>query len=70
MAKTFLEDVASRCRLYMAGKLSHMGVEVDGLACPMYHPMTYIDQTGGTRLPVRRCLVLLLQWVVVPFRKI
>jgi hypothetical protein len=33
--------------LYMAAKPSHMGVDVDGLACPLHHPMTWSCQTRG-----------------------
>jgi hypothetical protein len=40
MPGTVLEDVASWHRLYLAAKASHKGVDVDGLACPLCHPMT------------------------------
>jgi hypothetical protein len=31
--------------LYLAAKLSHVGVDVDWLACPLHHPMAYSHQT-------------------------
>jgi hypothetical protein len=34
-------------RLYLAAKRSHMGVDVDGLVCPLHHPMVYSHQTRG-----------------------
>jgi hypothetical protein len=34
-----LGDVASRHRLYLAAKRSHVGVNVNGLACPYSHQM-------------------------------
>jgi hypothetical protein len=32
---------------YLAAKSSHVGVDVDGLACPLQHPMAYSRQTRG-----------------------
>jgi hypothetical protein len=40
-------DVASWCRLYLATKPSHVGVDVDGLACPQHHPTVCSHQTRG-----------------------
>jgi hypothetical protein len=31
-------DVASRCWPYLVAKPSHVGVDVDGLACPLHRP--------------------------------
>jgi hypothetical protein len=38
-----------RCfaRLYLAAKPSHMGVDVDSLACYLHHPMVCGHQTSG-----------------------
>jgi hypothetical protein len=35
--------------LYLAAKPSHVGVDVDGLACLLHHPMVYDCQTMGQR---------------------
>jgi hypothetical protein len=40
-------DVASRCRLYLVAKPSHVGVNVDGLACPLHRLMAYSCQMRG-----------------------
>jgi hypothetical protein len=42
-----LGDVASWCRLYLVAKPSHMGVDVDGLAYPLHHPMACYRQMRG-----------------------
>jgi hypothetical protein len=42
-----LGDVASRRWLYLAAKLSHVGVDVDSLACPLHRPMAYGHQMRG-----------------------
>jgi hypothetical protein len=47
MLGTVLRDVVSRHWLYLAAKPSHMGVDVDGLACPMHRPTVYSFQTRG-----------------------
>jgi hypothetical protein len=39
MHRMSLGDVALQCRLYLAAKPSHVGVNVDGLACPLHRPM-------------------------------
>jgi hypothetical protein len=54
--------------LYMAVKPSHMGVNMDGLAYPLHHPMVCSCQMRGQSLSARCYLVLSLQWAVVPFR--
>jgi hypothetical protein len=36
--------------LYLATKPAHVGVDVDGLACPLHHPMTHDHQTRGQSL--------------------
>jgi hypothetical protein len=53
--------------LYMAAKPSHVGVDVDGLACPLHWPTVHSCQTRGQSLSARCCLVLLLHWAVVHF---
>jgi hypothetical protein len=47
MLGTVLRDVVSRHWLYLAAKPSHVGVDVDGLACPMHRPTVYNFQTRG-----------------------
>jgi hypothetical protein len=34
-------------RLFLASKLSHVGVNVDGLACPLHQPMAHSCQVRG-----------------------
>jgi hypothetical protein len=36
-----LEDVAMQCRLYLADKPSHVGVDVDRLSYPLRRPTAY-----------------------------
>jgi hypothetical protein len=43
----FFLDIALWCWLYLAAKLSQVRADVDGLACPLHHLMTYSRQTGG-----------------------
>jgi hypothetical protein len=45
MPRTSHGDIASRCRLYLAAKPYHVGVNVDGLACPLHHPTACNCQT-------------------------
>jgi hypothetical protein len=45
--RTVPRDVASWHWLYLAAKLSHVGVDVDGLACPLHHPITCSRQMRG-----------------------
>jgi hypothetical protein len=40
-------DIAKQRRLYLVSKTSHVGVDVDGLAYPLYHPMVCSHQTRG-----------------------
>jgi hypothetical protein len=47
MLETVLGDVASRCRLYLAAKPSHVGVDVDGLAYPLHLPTVCSHQMRG-----------------------
>jgi hypothetical protein len=47
MPGTVLEDVASQHRLYLAAKPFHVGVNVDGIACPLHHPMVCSRQMRG-----------------------
>jgi hypothetical protein len=42
-----LGDVASWHRLYLATKPSHVGVDVEGLACPLHHPTAFSHQSRG-----------------------
>jgi hypothetical protein len=41
MLEAVLGDGSSRSRPYLAAKPSRMGVDVDGLACPLHGPMAY-----------------------------
>jgi hypothetical protein len=41
MSGTVLGDIASRRRLYLVAKPSYVGVDVDGLPCPLHYPMVY-----------------------------
>jgi hypothetical protein len=38
MLEKALRDVTLWCWFYMAAKPSHIGVDVDGLACPLHRP--------------------------------
>jgi hypothetical protein len=42
-----LRDIASRRWLYLAAKPSLVGVDMDGLACPLHHPTVCSCQTRG-----------------------
>jgi hypothetical protein len=44
---TVLVDIALWHRLYLVAKPSHVGVDVDGLAYPLHHPMTCSCQSRG-----------------------
>jgi hypothetical protein len=46
-----LGDIVSWCRLYMAAKPSHVGVDVDRLTCPLHHHMAYSHQMRGQSFP-------------------
>jgi hypothetical protein len=52
--------------LYLAAKPTHVGVDVDELACPLHHPMAYGHQTRGQGLlrdDVLSCPVIVVgQW--------
>jgi hypothetical protein len=37
--------------IYLVAKPSHMGVDVDGLGCPLHCPMVHSCQTRGHGLP-------------------
>jgi hypothetical protein len=45
MLRMVLGDVASWHRLYLVAKPSHVGVDVDGLACPLHRAMACSRQT-------------------------
>jgi hypothetical protein len=47
MLGTVLGDIALWHRFYLAAKPSHVGVDVDGLACPLHCPMACSRQTMG-----------------------
>jgi hypothetical protein len=47
MPRMALGDVASWHQFYMAAKPSHVGVDLDGLACPLHRPTSYSCQTMG-----------------------
>jgi hypothetical protein len=47
MSKTVLGDIPSWHQLYLAASPSNVGVDVDGLACPLHHPMIKEGGTGG-----------------------
>jgi hypothetical protein len=55
--KMVLEDVLAQHRLYLTAKPSNVGVDVDGLSCPLHCPTVYGCQTtaqsslSGTVLP-------------------
>jgi hypothetical protein len=40
-------DIASRCWPYLVAKSSHVGVDVNGLACPLHRPMSCSHQMRG-----------------------
>jgi hypothetical protein len=42
-----LGDVAAWRQLYLAARPSHVAANVDGLACPLHHPMAYSRQMMG-----------------------
>jgi hypothetical protein len=54
--------------LYMTAKLSHMGVDVGGLACPLHHPTVCGHQTRDRTFCQTLCYAIVLQWVVAPFQ--
>jgi hypothetical protein len=37
--------------LYLVAKPSHVGVDVDALACPLHRPMVHSCQMSGQGLP-------------------
>jgi hypothetical protein len=47
MLEKVTRDVASLCWPYLVAKSSHVGVDVDGLACPLHRPMTCSRQMRG-----------------------
>jgi hypothetical protein len=47
MLKKIPGDVALRCWPCLVTEPSHVGVDVDGLACPLHHPIAYNRQTRG-----------------------
>jgi hypothetical protein len=49
MLKKIHGDVALLCWPCLVTKPSHMGVDVDGLACPLHYSTTYNHQTRGSR---------------------
>jgi hypothetical protein len=55
-------------RLYLAAKLAHVRVDVDGLACPLHHPMVYDYQMRGQSFLSGAALSHHATVVVAPFR--
>jgi hypothetical protein len=47
MLEKVLRYIASRCWPYLVAKSSHVGVDVDGLACPLHRPTAYNRQMMG-----------------------
>jgi hypothetical protein len=47
MPRTVLGDVASWCQLYLGAKPSHVGVNVNGLVCPMHCATVCSHQMRG-----------------------
>jgi hypothetical protein len=47
MPGAVLRDIALWHRFYLTAKSSHVGVDVDGLACPLHHTMICNHQTRG-----------------------
>jgi hypothetical protein len=39
MSGTVLGDVVVLCRFYLTAKPSHVGVDKDGLSCPLHRPI-------------------------------
>jgi hypothetical protein len=55
--------------LYLAAKPTHVGVDVDGLACPLHYPMACGQQTKGHGLLPDVVLSHHCSGAVVPFQK-
>jgi hypothetical protein len=47
MLEMVLGEVAGWHQLYLVAKPSDVGVDVDGLACPLHRPTVYSHQTRG-----------------------
>jgi hypothetical protein len=47
MLENILGEIASQCWPYLVAKSSHVGVDVDGLACPLHHCAACSHQTRG-----------------------
>jgi hypothetical protein len=47
MPRMVLGDIASRRRLYITAKPSHVGVDVDGLTHPLHRPPVCNHQMRG-----------------------
>jgi hypothetical protein len=56
MLEKISRDVASRCWLCLVPKLFHVGVDADGLACPLHYPMVCSSQMRGCGLLPRAVL--------------
>jgi hypothetical protein len=54
--------------LYLAAKHAHVGVDMDGLTCPLHHPLAYGRQTSGQGLQLGVVLSHYCSRVVVHFR--
>jgi hypothetical protein len=47
MLETVLRDISSWHWFYLDAKPSHVGIDVDGLDCPLHRPRAYSHQTKG-----------------------
>jgi hypothetical protein len=67
MLEKFPGDIASWCWLYFVAKSSHVGADVDGVACPLHRPTAWDHPTGDeASCQVLPCPVE-LRWAVTPF---
>jgi hypothetical protein len=55
--------------LYLAAKPAHVGVDVDGLACPLHRPMACGHKTRGHGLLPGAVLSCCCSWAVTPFQR-
>jgi hypothetical protein len=61
MLETILREVASRSSFTSRLSLPTLGVDMDGLACPLHRPMARSYQAKGHDLSAKHCPILLLQ---------
>jgi hypothetical protein len=64
------QDSSWRCCcfawLYLPARPSHVGVNVDGIACPMHYPMVCVQQTMGQSFLSGVAPPIALYWAVAP----